>query len=57
MRQCLRRTRKAGRCKRVGPWWFFCEEHRSVNLMAKSVAAIGFLSAIVTLSSITPADL
>ncbi|UUT14774.1 hypothetical protein NQ186_11550 [Pseudomonas zeae] len=57
MRQCLRKTRKTGRCKRVGPWWFFCEEHRSLNLMAKSVAAIGFLSAIVTLSDVTPADL
>lgn len=59
MRRCLGQTRGNGRCKRVGNWWLFCAEHRSLKLMARGAAAFSVISAIVTLISwysITPND-
>ncbi|SDP35726.1 hypothetical protein [Ectopseudomonas guguanensis] len=57
MRQCLGRTRGQGRCKRMGSWWLFCAEHRSLKLAARSVAALSVVSGVATLLgwySITP---
>ncbi len=59
MRQCLGRTRRGGRCKRMGNWWLFCGEHRSLKLAAGSVTAFSIVTGFVGLLawySITPDD-
>jgi hypothetical protein len=59
MRQGLGKKRGSERCKRFAIWSFSCAVHRFRSLLAWVAAAIGFVSAVVTLIawySMTPSD-
>lgn len=59
MHQFLGKIRGQGKYKRMRSWWQFDAEHRSIRPAARSAAALGVISGVVTLlgwCSITPGD-